>query len=158
MTRGRDPRPEMDVLPHIAFLGQVRLAGVQTHPHPDRSTCERRLRRRRGRHCPTRIRKHDEERIPLRIDLHAAMHPERLTQHTPMLRQRIRIRLFAELVQQLGRPLHVGEKEGDSPGGKRLRHDPMMVERPRRSNEGRNETRTRELRSDGGSPCAEQWA
>jgi hypothetical protein len=35
-----------------------------------------------------------------------------------MLRKRIRIVIGAELMQQPCRAFHVGEEEGDSPGGK----------------------------------------
>ena len=94
------------------------------------------------RHLSGRRGERVEEGIALRVNLDAAVRGERLPQQPPMLRQRGRILFRPELVQQLCRPLDIGEKEGDGSGGKRPRHDLMMVEPLRCLKDG----------SDGGRP------
>ena len=63
--------------------------------------------------CSRRGRKGDEERVPLRVDLHAALRGERLSQHAAMVPERGRVLLGAQLVQQGGRALDVREEERD---------------------------------------------
>jgi hypothetical protein len=60
-----------------------------------------------------RSREGDEEGIALRVDLHALIGRERLTQDEAMLGQRPRVLLGAQFAQQLGRTLDVGEEKGD---------------------------------------------
>jgi len=96
---GRDPRAQMDVLADVALLRQMRRARVQPHPHPDRAASQRLLRRPRSRGRPRGGREGDEERIPLRVDLDAAVRGERCPHQPPMLRQRLGIAVRAKLVQ-----------------------------------------------------------
>ena len=67
--------------------------------------------------APGAVRERDEERVALRVDLDAAVPRERVPQHPPVLGQRLRIPLRAELVQQPRRALDVREQEGDRAGG-----------------------------------------
>jgi hypothetical protein len=96
----------------IALLRDLRLAGVETHPHRKGElllclSCrgDRRSGRREG----------DEEGISLRVDLDAAVASEGLAQHAPVLGEGVRVRL-AELRQQPRRALDVREEEGDCAG------------------------------------------
>jgi hypothetical protein len=78
VTRGRDARGAVHVDSDVSLVRQQRLAGVHTHPHPDRPV-ERRL------HLPRRCERirrppeRDEKRIALRVHLDAAVTGERLT-------------------------------------------------------------------------------
>src|SRR5205807_5024260 len=67
----------------------------------------------RGRDRLRRLRKDDEEGVALCVDLDPAVRSECVAQDTAMLCQDLAVPLGAELVQQLGRPLHVAEEEGD---------------------------------------------
>ena len=55
----------------------------------------------------------DEERVPLRVNLDAAMAGERVAQDAAMLEQGRAIGIRAQFVQQLRRALHVGEEKRD---------------------------------------------
>ena len=110
VTGGRDPRRAVDVRAHVALLRQQRRAGVQAHPHRQ---LELLLRLARGLERARRGREGDEERVALRVDLDAAVPLERLAQDAPVLGERARVVLRAELVQKPRRPLDVGEEEGD---------------------------------------------
>ena len=67
-----------------------------------------------GRERSARVDKRDEEAVPLRVDLDAAVQRERRPQQPAVIGQGLRVPL-AERVQQPGRPLDVGEQEGDRP-------------------------------------------
>src|SRR5262249_47322854 len=69
----------------------------------------------------------EEERIALRVHLDAAVAPARVAHDLAMPGEHIRVVLGAELVQQAGRPLDVGEEEGDGAGGPGA-HEPIMTE------------------------------
>ena len=88
----------------------------------DRAGGERLGEGRRGGECPGRCREGEEEGVALRVDLDPALGGTRLADDTPMLGQRLRVGLGAELVQQLRRPLDVGEEEGDGAGRKLRPH------------------------------------
>jgi hypothetical protein len=117
---------EVDVISDVSLLGQERRPGVQADPHLNRPggerlgelpcRCQRSLRRREG----------DEEGVALRVDLDAAVAGEGLAQRAPVLRERLRIALCSQLVQELGRALHVGEEEGDRPGREVTPHVVIM--------------------------------
>ena len=109
----RDPRRPMHIDPDVAAVGHQRLTRVHAHPHPDGAVQSLLTLRRSGKRI-RRPRKRDEERIPLRVHLDAAMPRERASQHPPMLRQRIRV-CVAQLVQQPRRALDVREQERDRP-------------------------------------------
>ena len=51
---------------------------------------------------------------------------ERCAQNPPVLQQSLRVAFGAQLVQQLGRALHVGEKKGDCSGREVAPHAIMM--------------------------------
>ena len=109
----------VNVRTDVALVGQKRRPRVEAHPHRDLQTVLGFPRRgdssRSGR-------KRDEEGVPLRIYLDPAVAGAGLAQHAPMLCQRLRIALRPELVQQLRRPLHVGEEERNGAGRKLALH------------------------------------
>ena len=110
---GGDARGEVDVVADVALLGDERRARVQADPHLDRARRER-LGHRRGRgERPGARREGEEEGVALRVDLDPALGGARLADHAAVLGERLRVRLGAELVQQLRRALDVGEEEGD---------------------------------------------
>jgi hypothetical protein len=99
----------MNVDPDVAFIGQGRSARVNADPDPDRpisqfvySRCSRLERTRRGREG-------NEERVPLGIDLYAAVGSEGLTENAAVLAEGLRVVLGPEPVQKVSRALYVGE-------------------------------------------------
>ena len=111
-----DPRAQVDVQADVAVVRQRRLAAVNAHADPYVPTVERRLCLPCGGERTRRRRERDEECVPLRVHLHAAVRGERLSKHVPVLRQNLRVPVGAQLVQQPRRPLDVGEQEGDGAG------------------------------------------
>ena len=107
-----DPRAPVDVHADVALVGDDRLTGVDAHPDADRAGGERSLGCSGGGDCPFRGREGDEEGVPLRVDLDAAVARERFPQHPPMLAEEVRVPL-AVLAQQPGRALDIREEEGD---------------------------------------------
>ena len=128
MSRGGDPRRLVHVLADVAVLRQVRSARVDAHAHLDRPLAERLLRLPRRRERARCCREGDEERIALRVDLHAAVAREGRPQDAAVLGERPCIPLRAELVQQLGRPLDVREEEADG-AGRKVAHGLMIHQR-----------------------------
>ena len=111
MAGSGNPRRSMNVLPDIALLGHERRARVKADPYADRARGEgvnqlgcSGKRSRRGREG-------DEEGVPLRIDLHPAVGDECLAQNAAMLRERVRVVLRTDLVQQPCRTFHIREQE-----------------------------------------------
>jgi hypothetical protein len=85
---------------------------VQAHAHSNRPFRERVATVSSRSKSIARLRKRNEERITLRVDLDTAMTCERIAQDTPMLCQHLL--LVAELVQQPRRSLNMSEQERDS--------------------------------------------
>ena len=129
VTGGGDPRRQMDVLADIALPADVRAPGVQAHAHADRTGGQRLLALAGGLDRLGRGRERIEERVPLRVDLHAAVARERLPQQPPVVGERLLIRLRAQLVQQARGPLDVGEEQGDAAGRKLVRTRAMIIRR-----------------------------
>ena len=129
VPRGRDPRTEMDVLADVTLPRQKRLAGVQPHSDPDQTRLEPDIRRGRSGDRRPRIGERVEERITLRVHLDTALGGEDLAKHSPMLCQRLRVRLRPELVQQPRRPLDVREQEGDGRAREPAAHARMIAAR-----------------------------
>ena len=96
---------------------------MNPHPHRDR---QRLLGFAGGLEGSRRRGKRDEEPIPLRVNLDAAVPPERLPQDASMLREHRRVSIRTELVQEPRRALDVGEEEGDSSVGQRT-HGRIML-------------------------------
>ena len=69
-----------------------------------------------------RRREGEEEGVALRVHLDPALGGARLPDHAPVLGERLRVALGAELVQQPRRALDVGEEEGDGAGGEVVSH------------------------------------
>ncbi len=113
MRGGGEPRGEMDIVADVALVGDERRSGVQAGTHPYRAGRERRGELARGLDRPRRGREGEEERVALRVHLDAAVCRGRLADQPPVLGERRRIGLGAELVQQRGRALDVGEEKGD---------------------------------------------
>ena len=64
----------------------------------------------------------EEEGVSLRVDLDAALGRARLAHDPPVLGERLRVGLCAELAQELRRSLDVGEEEGDGAGREVVSH------------------------------------
>ena len=82
------------------------------------------VKRRCRRERPWRGREGEEEGVALRVDLDAALGGAGLPDHAPVLGERLRVPLGAELVQQPRRALDVGEEEGDGAGREVVSHAP----------------------------------
>src|SRR5439155_20652238 len=100
----------------VPLVGDDRFTCVHTHANTDGADGEgiapfsRSGKRVRGS-CEG-----DEERVPLRVHLNAAVPVETLTQRSTVIREHARVGV-AELVQQARRSLDVREEKGDCPGG-----------------------------------------
>ncbi len=90
---------------------------MDAHPHPDRSFAECALSVGGSPHGAGRRLEGDEERVALGVHFDSALTGEGLAERPPVIRQGLRVRLRAEVVQQLRRALDVGEEEGDGAGG-----------------------------------------
>jgi hypothetical protein len=62
----------------------------------------------------------EEERVALRVDLRAAPLTEALADETPVVAGDVSVSLVAELLEELGRALDVGEDERDGAAGQEL--------------------------------------
>ena len=85
-----------------------------------------------GRNCGRRGGERDKERVALRIHFDAVVANERLTQSAAMLRQRIRVGLGTQLLQEPRRALDVGEDESDGSGRKLACHAAIQARRTTR--------------------------
>jgi hypothetical protein len=93
----------------IAFAGHPKLASVQPHSHLYLARRERLLALICGGERIGRIGKDVEERVSLRVDLHAAMCRERDAQNTAVLLERPHVGFLTELVHEPRRALDVSE-------------------------------------------------
>src|SRR5438034_5797484 len=89
VRRRRDSRRPMEVDSDIAFVGELRLTGVDTDPNADRAATQRLARSACRRHRVGCAREGDEEGIALRVDLDAAVTGERRSQSCAMLGQEL---------------------------------------------------------------------
>jgi hypothetical protein len=120
----------MDVDSDVTLVGHVWPTCVKAHANAGRASCERvadalsSLKRggRRGE-C-------NEEGVSLRIHFDATPLGERHPQHPSMLRQRLGVRLPAQLMQELGRALNVGEEQCDRSRREIAPHGVMMATAP----------------------------
>ena len=82
---GADSRCAMDVDADVALVGQLGLAGVHPHAHPQRPLRERALSVERGGDRVRRCGEGREECVALGVDFHARMRLERFAQPTTMV-------------------------------------------------------------------------
>ena len=118
VTRRADPRGAMDVDSDVALLADDGFAGVEAHAHAKgvsvrpRIRVEGTLRRdRRGNRVAGAF-EAEEECVALRVDLLTPSGSEGVADHAAVLGKRVGVSV-AELLEQLGRALDVGEDEGD---------------------------------------------
>jgi len=99
MTCSSDPGGTVDVDPDVTPVRDDRLPCVHAHSHADRARLERgppigsRGERVRG------FGEGDEERVPLRVHLHATVPAEAFAQRLAVLTEHVRVGI-AKLVQQ----------------------------------------------------------
>ena len=98
MARRGDPRGPVQLPPRVALAGQLQLARVQAHPHLDLAGRERILSLRRSGQRLDRIGKGKQERVPLCVDLDAAVRGKGGTQKPAVLRERIDVAGLAQLL------------------------------------------------------------
>ncbi len=122
----RDARGQMDGLSDVPLVRPVWYPGVDADSNADRAGAER-VHRFVGRANRARRRREgDEERISLGIHLDTPVRCERAPEGPAMFRERVRVRLGAQFVQQLRRTLHIAEQEGHRSRGKITPHGPIM--------------------------------
>ena len=113
-----DPRGAHDVHPDIALVADVRLAGVQPHPHPYLGALRPRVggKRALALDCPADgipgARERVEERVALRVDLAPARGGEDVAQEPPVVGDNLAV-LVAQLLEQARRAFDVREQERD---------------------------------------------
>jgi hypothetical protein len=113
----RDPGRVVHVESDVPLVRQRRLACVQPHPHPHGPGGKSLLRLSRCRDRVPGARKGNEDAVALRAHLGAAVALDGFPDLAMVLGESSRIAV-AELGQQPGRTLDVGEQEGDGAGGK----------------------------------------
>ena len=116
-----DPCAPVDIQAHIPLLAQPRLAGVQTHAHPDRAIRKGALSVLGSRHRIRGTAERNKERIALGIHLDPVVRRERSSQTAAMLEQRVAVTI-AELLQQPRRALDIREEQRDDPHRQVPRH------------------------------------
>src|SRR5580765_3987853 len=102
----------MHVEPDVALVGERRLACVDAHPDAHRRLGESHLRRSGREHRVAGAFEDAEERVALRVDLHAAVVSDGPTNPAPVLGECVGVR-SAERIEQASRSLDVGEQERD---------------------------------------------
>ena len=122
VARSCNPRGEMDVVPDVALVRGERSARVEADAQLDRAVGERAGHRACRGDRSRRGLEGEEERVSLRVDLDPVLGSARLTDDATVLRKRLRVRVGAELAQELRRALDVGEEEGDRSGREVLSH------------------------------------
>ena len=120
---GGDPRSSVDVVADVPFVGHERRPRVEADAHVDLTGCERVRQRSRSCESAGRGRKREEEGVALRVDLDPAFPAHASRTISPVLAERLRVDLRAELVQEPRRALDVGEEEGDGAGRKLVSHE-----------------------------------
>ncbi len=115
-VRGRrDPRRAMDVDSDVAFVGHLRLPGVDAHANADLAAAERLAGGGRGRDRIGCSREGDEEGVALGVDLDAVVPGERSSQRGAVFGEEIGVP-GAVFLKEPGRAFDVREEEGDGAG------------------------------------------
>ena len=127
MAAGRDAGRTVHVAADVALLGQERRTRVQANPHSDRAQGEA-LGEGRSRCDRARSRREGEEKgVSLGVDLDPAFSSACRPDHAAALGEGLCVGLGAQLVQQPGRALHVGEEEGDRAGREVVSHAAVII-------------------------------
>ncbi len=129
VTRRHDAGGTVHVHPHVAGLGQQRLARVDPHPNSESCLFERLLGRCRCRNRVGGSLERDEERVALSVHLDAPARLERRPHQAVMLGEQLGVPV-AQLVKQPRRALDVREEKGDG-AGRQLLHPVRMLVRSR---------------------------
>ena len=124
MAGRRDTGSTMNVDAYVALLREERRPRVQTDADTYRARHQCLGQLGGGSESGGRCCEREEERVALRIDLDSMVTGACLTNDLPVCGKCPGIGLRSQLVQELRRPLDVGEEEGDSAGRKHLRHAP----------------------------------
>jgi hypothetical protein len=125
-----DARCSMDVEAEVRLVPDVRLAGVHSHPHAQidargpRVPHESQLGGDEGVGRGLEHRKGDEELVTALVDHDAVPALDRLPEEAAVVVEHVRVAV-AEPLQELGRPLDVGENESDCSIGK-IRHRSLL--------------------------------
>ena len=115
------PGGAVDVHPDVVVVREDRLAAVDAHADSNSGVGESLLRGERGRHGVRRLLEGHEERVAAGIDHDAAVRVDGFADHAVVLGEDLGV-AGAELVQETGGALDVGEEERDFAGreGRRL--------------------------------------
>ena len=113
MAGGRDARGEVDVVAHVALVGDESRPRVQPDPHPDRARRQPVRDRGGGVERNRRRREGGEELVALCIHLDPAQRSERTAHDPPVLGEGFRVAIGSQLVQELRRALDVRDQKRD---------------------------------------------
>ena len=144
VSRRGDPRRSVHIDPAVLSVHDERFARMQPHPDAEVAAGERVLRSHGPGQRLARTGKGGEEAVALGAELDAVASVHLLAENVAVLGQRLAVPLRAELLEQGGRPLDVGEQQRDR-SGRKLSHDPggMITRRER----GRRRRRLESVRA-----------
>ncbi len=135
MCGSADASGAVDGEPCVATVGENRLPRVEAHPHAHLATfgprvrAEGTLRRCRGGDRVQTPHEDKEKRVSLGIDFAPPGGSECFAHDVLVLREDVGVDVASHASQQTGRPLDVGEEEGDRTGGQ-IRHAPPRADSP----------------------------
>ena len=112
----------MDVGADVAVLRDERCSRVQAHTQTDWASSDALVDATRGFQGCRRRGERNEEGVALRVDLDPILLRTSLPHNSPMLGEGARVRLCAELMQELRRALDIGEEEGHGAGREVVAH------------------------------------
>ena len=116
VARSGDPGGPVQLAPGVTLAGQLQHTGVHAHPHFDGAWRERLLTLSSSSQRLDRIGKGIQKRVPLCVDLDAAVSGEGGAQEPAVLGERVDVAVLAQLLDQPRRALDVGEQQTDVPG------------------------------------------
>ena len=122
VSTGTDTRGAVHVDPDVVAIGDERLSCVDADANVDEAFLERVLDLGCARDSRTRRGEGAEERVALRVDLDAGVLAERVANDVAVASELVGVPLCAELLEQPGRSLHVGEQERHRAGRQRVGH------------------------------------
>jgi hypothetical protein len=122
VTRSCDAHCAVDIDAHVSLVRHKWRPRVEADAHLHRTRRERLCQLGSGGEGCGCILECEEERVALRVDLHAVVAGARLANDSPVRCERLAVSTVPQFVQELRGARDVGEEKGDGPGRKVLTH------------------------------------